>query len=442
MAPRTLGRDCNRTMSRVDDRLFLPVEGLVSGLLTCLTAALPFGLGRAVFLFVGLVFGAVISAHVRLFRGVRSAFRLIGFIATCTVAYTVSVFATMWTPFRPQLLNFSGTGSGAIDSSPFLTGGFLGAAIVCAGIHFFLAPSKNWPKFLLKALCISVACGFLGVLGWAVGEQLGNAGWLPGFGASLDFYALYIIWQTGAAPLFGLLLSPQETLVVAPVGVRPAHVPLQTKAGRAMPSVSAIIFLVLVVATLAWFIARQVQGDRAGRRMQAAQQAAQQEAQQRLAAARPSSQNLPAIVELPVEQVLVLKPIAGHPCGRHFQWKVPGRSDFVPYTAEYKRSETAGDGEVSFADVNVSLYSNSDWAVYATKEGIMVNLEAQNPKAVTTVTKFGNKVIMNTLMRYPNGDGDLYFYWASGNRFVEVRFHAPEEDEFLKEYLALYPSTL
>jgi hypothetical protein len=99
---------------RVDDRWLLPIEGLVSGFLTCLVLALPLGPGRAAFLFVGLVFGVAISAHVRLFRGVRSAFPLIGFIATCTVAYTVSVFATMWTPFRPQFLNFSGTGSAAI----------------------------------------------------------------------------------------------------------------------------------------------------------------------------------------------------------------------------------------------------------------------------------------------------------------------------------------
>jgi hypothetical protein len=425
-------------MRGVDDRWFLPIEGLVSGLLTCLIPALPFGLGRAVFLFAGFVFGAVISAHVRLFRGVRSAFRLIGFIATCAAAYAVSVFATTWSPFHPQFLNFSGIGSGAIDSSPFLTGGFLGAAIVCAGIYFFLTPSENWPKVLLKSLCVSVACGFLGVLGWTAGQQLWDARSLPGFEANVQFYALYIIWQTGAAPLFGLLLPPQETPAAAPAGVRPAHAPLSAKTRRAIPSVSAIIFLVLVVATLAWFIAQQVQGDRTGRRVRAAQQAAQQQ----LAAARPSSQNLPPIVELPVDQVLVLKSIAGHPCGRSFKWQIPGNSNFIPYTAEYKGSETAGDDEVLFADVNVRLYPNSDWAVYATKEGINSFLQANDPSAVTTVTKFGNKLIMNTLMRYPNGGGDLCFYWASGNRFVQVTFHASEEDEFLNEYLALYPSAL
>jgi hypothetical protein len=423
-------------MTRIDDRWFLPVEGLVSGFLTCLVPALPFGLGRAVFLYVGLVFGAVIAGHVRLFRGERSAFRLLGFTATCTVAYTLSVLATMWSPLRPQFLNFSGTSSGAVDSSPFFTGGFLGAAIVSVGIYLFFAPSKSWPKVLLKALCISVACGFLGVLGWAVGEQLSSAGFLPRFGSNLSYYALYIIWQAGAAPLFGLLLSPQQTLAAAPVGVQPASVTPRTKTGRVLSSAPATIFLVLIVATLAWFIVRQVRGERAGRHMLAARHAAQQQ----LAAERPSpSQNLPAtIVEPRVDQVLLLKPITGHPCGRNFKWKIP-KSDFVGYSAGYKRSEAASDGEVSFADVNVSLYSNSEWAIYATKEA---NSEAADPQQASTVTKFGNKVIMNTSQRYPNGDGDLSFYWASGSRFIRLTFRGPEDDEFLKEYLTLYPSAL
>jgi hypothetical protein len=425
------------SMGRVDDRWLLPVEGLVSGLLTCLLPFLLFGLGQAFFLFVGLVLGVVISAHFWLFRGVRSTFRLISFTATCTAAYAVSVFATMWTPFLPQILNFSGTGSGAVDSSAFLSGGFLGAAIICAGIYFFLAPSKNWPAFLLKAVCISVSCGFLGVLGWAVGDQLWNRRWLPGFGSNLEFYALYVIWQTGAAPLFGILLPPQETPVAVPAGVRPAFAALQTKTRRTTLSGTAIIFLVLVVSTLAWFIAREVRGERLGRRLRAAEQAAEQ----RLAAERPSSQYLPPIVELPVDRVLLQKPIAGHPCGRNYKWQVPS-FNFIGYTAQYKRSETAADDETTFADVNVRLYPNSDWAVYATKQGFDSNLEADDPNAVTTVTKFGNKVIMNTVMRYPDGGGDLFFYWASENRFVQVTFHGPEQDEFLEDYLALYPSVL
>jgi hypothetical protein len=49
---------------------------------------------------------------------------------------------------------------------------------------------------------------------------------------------------------------------------------------------------------------------------------------------------------------------------------------------------------------------------------------------------------MNTSQRYPNGKGDLSFYWASGSRFIRLTFRGPEDDEFLKEYLTLYPSAL
>lgn len=428
----------DRMIRRVDDRWYLPVAGFVSGLLTCFAPALLFRLGSVLALFIGCVFGAVISAHVRFFRGVQSPFRLFGFITTCTLAYTMAEFATGSTPFRPEFLNFSGASSAAENSSPFFSGGFLGAAIICAGIYFFLAPSKNWPKFLLKALGISVACGFLGVLGWSVGQRLWIARW--SYSANLSFYTLYIIWQTGAASLFGLLLSPQQTFIAAPQGVRPAYAPLQRKTERAMPPVGAIAFLVLVVATLAWFIVPQVRNERTGRRKEAAREAAQQAIQQRLDAARPSSENLPTVVELPVEQVLVAKPIAGYPCGPHFKWKGSGNS--VGYTAEYKRPEAISDGDISFADVNVTLYPNSDWAVYTTKVGFGAYFQAENPQAVSTLTKFGNKVIMNTMMRYPDGHGDLYFSWASGSKLVQVTFRGPEEDEFLKEYLALYPSDL
>jgi hypothetical protein len=426
---------------QIDDRRYLPLEGFVSGVLTCITLALFVGLDLPLNLFIGFVFGAVISAHVRFFGGERSTFRLVGFIATCTLAYTMSECATAWTPFRPEFLNFSGTSSEAIDSSQLFSGGFVGAAIICAGIYFFLASPKNLAKFLLKALGISVACGFLGVLGWSVGQRLSIAGWFPNSSANLSFYTLYIIWQMGAAPLFGLVLSPQQTLAAASAGVRPAYEPLRTKTERAMPPGAAIGFLVLVVAALAWFITWQVQSERSAHRMEAAREAARQAAQQRLAAALPSSQNLPTIVELPVEQVLLVKPIAGFPCGRNFKYKVPG-TNYVGYTALYKRFAADRDYDHSVADVNVDLYPNSDWAVYATKVGINSHLEAENPQTVTTVTKFGNRVIMNTLMRYPDGAGDLYFYWASGSKFVQVAFRGPEEDEFLREYLELYPSDL
>ena len=174
---------------------------------------------------MGLVFGGVIAGHFRVFRGVRSAFRLIGFVVACAIAHLASVFATFWSPFRPQFLNFSGTRSGAVDSSPFFTGGFLGAAIVCAAIFLFIAPSKNLAGFLLRTFCMSLACGLLGVFAWSVGEQLGGVPWLPRSGDNMAFLLLYVIWQSGAAALLGLLLLPRQIPSELPATVEPEQGP-------------------------------------------------------------------------------------------------------------------------------------------------------------------------------------------------------------------------
>lgn len=425
---------------RIDDRWLLPIEGLFSGFLTCALASLPpSGFSRSTSLFLpGIIFGAVISAHIGVFRRSRSALNLLGFIATCAVAYAVSVLATVWGPIHPRFLDFSGTSSAAIDSSPFFTGGFVGAAIVCAGLFFFAAPQSKLTKFVLKAFAISLACGLLGVLGWSVGEQSVLARWWPHSGNNLAFFTLWVIWQTGAASLLTVLLSSQQTLLATPAAAQSADAPLPAKKRRTRRSVAATIFLVFIVATLAWFIAGQVEGDRVARRMQAARQAAQQ----RLAAERPSTRDLPAVVPLPVESVLELAPIAGHPCGLHTLAPRPtGVPESVGYLAEYKLSEAATAAERSFADVEVRQYPNAAWAAYQTKT-FMWDSVIQRPKAVTVVTRLGNRVIMNTLEASPNGGGNLYFYWTSGNWFVEVTFNVSEEDEFLKEYLARYPSSL
>ena len=108
-----------------------------------------------------------------------------------------------------------------------------------------------------------------------ISHDMWNVRRLPGFDANSSVFTLYVIWQTGAASLFGLLLSPQQTPVAVPKGVRPAYVPLQTKSARTKLSVAGTTFLLLVFGTLAWFVARHVYAGRAERRMQAAEQAAQ-----------------------------------------------------------------------------------------------------------------------------------------------------------------------
>lgn len=274
---------------RIDDRWFLPVEGLVSGLVTCLLLHLPYA-----FEFLGLAFGTVLAAHVWIFRGIRSPFRLIGFIATCGVAYLLSISV----PGR--FLGMSRWGT--LESRVIFPAGVLGAAIVCAGVFFLLQPPKKIAKSLLLALCIAAACGLLGAIGWSVGERLQGMASQPSHMPSqppnnLTFCSLFIIWQTGAASLLGLLLSKEEALGASPIAARPQPVATRTIVGRTMRSVPAIAFFSLMLVAGTWLIAPEVRRDLVAHRMRVANEAAQRQ----LAAEQPSPESMPSIVPLPLD---------------------------------------------------------------------------------------------------------------------------------------------
>jgi hypothetical protein len=411
------------------DRAVLPLEGLISGLLTCVLPVVLNVLGLNPIAFTGAIFGAVVSAHFWWFRGIRSGWRVLGFVAISTAAYPIAVNATITNPIRLASLNFSGNGAGDIDSSQFLTGGILGAATLFTGFFFFLAPFTRWPRFLAKAFCFTVIGGFLGVFGWALGGFLSvSLRGVQNQSNDWNFYSLYVVWQAGIALLLGLLLPAQDVSadrsVAEPVRSR------QSEAASPGLSPTAKALLVLVVVGLSLFMTRMVIVERGAHRYLARERAAR--------AQRPSLENLPAIETLPPEEVLVLKAINAHPCGSVVNRGTPtngitvegggGVFPYVAYGVSYKRSEYAQDFEAPFVSVSVMLYPNSDWARYEMKEIPTRNLAAMNP-AITTVTKYGNKILMNTTMRNPDGVGDLYFSWVSGNRLVVVTFSDTEDDE-------------
>ena len=427
--------------------LLLPTAGLLSGFIT---VGLAYPAGRFGGTVLGGVFGAVMAVALSISGVLQGIWKIAVLLVVAAGAYFSSTMVAFVVELGVQTENSTTMGhQPTVSPVSLFAGGVVGGFLILGAFSILVNPELGFRPLAKKVLGWSLVGGVLGIVGWALGPSLGVAIWSVvhdmgltspteslqnALGEPSHQDSLVVVWQTGMAIVLAIMLSPSKA--ISQNGTRPASALLHPKTRRPA-SVTATIFLVLPVAILAWSIARQMQSERAGRRMLAAEQAADQ----RLAAERPSSLNLPAIVELPVDQVLLLKPIAGHPCGRSFAPRTPS-SNFIAYIAPYKRSETAGDGEATFADVEVRLYPNSDWAVYATKQGFNSNLEANDPNAVTTVTRFGNKVIMNSVMRYPNGGGDLFFYWASRNRFVQVTFHGPEQDDFLEDYLALYPSSL
>jgi hypothetical protein len=87
----------------------------------------------------------------------------------------------------------------------------------------------------------------------------------------------------------------------------------------------------------------------------------------------------------------------------------------------------------------VSQFSNADWARYKVKYPSGLT----DLRSLLTITKFGNKIVMNTMMRYPNGDGELDFLWPCGDVVVTLRYQIRDvNEEFLKRYLDRYPSSL
>jgi hypothetical protein len=251
-----------------DDRWLLPIAGLMSGALTCVAPWLvrPFVPAIETALLIvyvgsGLIFGVIIACYFWLFRKVRSTNTLAGFAGICAAAYILSILATIvGIPLRPPALNsFVGLAAalavitagyfwllrsapsadglagfmaicaialviwgiatvkthfsselerGSLLDPPdgsFFWGGLVGALIVCGGVFFLLLPATtNVRIFLAKALVISVACGYLGILSWALGDR-----WWPSTNDRL--YTLYIVWQTGTAGLLAFLLPRERT---------------------------------------------------------------------------------------------------------------------------------------------------------------------------------------------------------------------------------------
>lgn len=162
-------------------------------------------------------------------------------------------------------------------------------------------------------------------------------------------------------------------------------------------------------------------------------------AQKQAAAERPSLNHLPAVVAPPIGQVLLLKAISGYLPGRQFVGKSRREVETASYMVDYNRPNMP-EGQALFADADIDFYPTPEWAVYSIKQIERISA-SRDPKAVETVLKFGNRVTRDTWLWEPKGGGFLKFYWASGSRVVTVTYLAAEDDEFLKEYLARYPST-
>lgn len=169
----------------------------------------------------------------------------------------------------------------------------------------------------------------------------------------------------------------------------------------------------------------------------------------------PSLKNLPPIEPMTIEQALILEHIGGFVPG--YQESIEavasaGRSPFpvktvMLFRVEYvtEKVDNPPGTEETPVFVDVRQFPNEAWPRYCAKWSPSPDtLQQGNPDLdITRVTKFKNRVVMNRQDRSADETGILQFYWPSGKNLVTITHRTKViDEEFLRRYLAKYPSSL
>ncbi len=408
--------------------VLLAAAGLVSAAFTLVD---PFKADVAQFA-VGFVFGAALAVYFAIYEGHRNPAKIAAFICACTAAFPLSESAA----FRlVELFHVNGSmGSARLDipMPVFFGAGFMGAfPVLAAGVFLFGRRNMTWAS-LGKALLWSIGGGFLGVVG-------GGADGFLTHGTYHKMLLLFLIWQPGAAVLLGLLLNRErEALAASSSSISKADGSPTVKVNRGI-LVMAGFFFACILGYLGFLVFRTIHSARV-----ASDRAA---AYKRFVAEAPSAVDLPRVEPLTPAQALILREIAGlypwAPMSSSSDRLGPLSPPAVTYSVGYTATKDPPlESLRRIVAVNVTQLPNTDWARYDVKYPPM-NIAIDSPQSLTKVTKFSQTIVQNASMRYPNGDGTLCFLWPGGNFVVSVCYETPKVDEeFLKQYLEKYPSSL
>jgi hypothetical protein len=425
---------------RVASIVAFTATGMLSGILTASSLAFLDALNP----FAGAIFGVAIAIALSLWQREWSAGRIIAFVASSVMAY----FAAIWSP---TLAIYVLRALANVDdrSVPEMFGpvmfslaGFVGAFVIMLAVLllFFQAKGRRVPA---RALLLALPGVLLGLISATASQSVqeivghwfspsASWGWKPE-----QFYSAYLIWQTGMGFVIAALLSRNTAL-----SVPEQHPP--TPRSQMKLTVGAKVFTVCVLAGTA------VTGFFEGR-------ARYRESQQygRIEKPReptPSTENLPQVPPRPIEQALILKGISGYaesgaelsaiPAQREYWKKDLGGSSraAVPrvlYSICYQKPGTT-NGRSTSVTAQVWEYPNAAWAKYQLRSTPFGDPPIVYSGQIKTVTKFGNPVLINALA----GGPIPYVYWASTNRVIVLHYSGQEDDEFVRQYLDKYPSSL
>jgi hypothetical protein len=438
--------------------LLLALTGCCSALLTMGLASLS-GYLNHYFLAPGLSFGLLIPLYFALYERASSAWRFLAFLLASIAAFEASMCAA----FLIRIL-LPGNMNDPVTGPSLFVCGLVGGFIVLMAGSILFGRSQDNPA-VLRVFAASLPAGVLGVAGWYVGRVILCLKTIPGSPVppvnnfwqmnGPEFISLYIVWQTGTALLLGWLVTGVRA-PSAPGSQPLTEAPLRPHASRTKIAIAGLFFCA-VFGFLVWFVIYNVRVERfVARSEQESKSVAARRDQvfQQYIGETPPLDGLPPIQTLGAEQALILEDIAGfrpeHPntvgsCSQ-FTSTVPQPPCFiyeVIYSLPNQPAPPPSSGGVLWfparINVRVTQYPNAAWARHKGR-GYAAVLD--NPQSVTVSSATRTDHVMRTTSE--NGAGKQASYvWPSGSIVVSVGGSAASlTDDFLRQYLAKYPSSL
>ena len=286
-------------------------------------------------------------------------------------------------------------------------------------------------------LLCTLGGGVLGVFGYSLGAlffgQDPKPGDIPGL------IPLYVVWQAGMGCLLAAYL-PAPVWVwskrTRPSNLRPAQLDARPPEGHALRiPLWGRLFIAVMAASLVSDVARVTWVTHNFRR--------QQEEFTRYQLAHPTLENLEPVLPMVNEQAVVLHPVAGRTAqlslsGRLNNAAMGNQPAFVTFTACYVRLDYKCEANPADVKVRVSQWPDSRWSAYEL-EGIHYGNGAGYFTHPKRIQKFGNTIMAD---ENPKDPGKGRFYWTSGAVLIVVDSDVSDSDEFIREYLKRYPSSL
>jgi hypothetical protein len=409
----------------------LALAGCGSAALTLFTTSVP-RLEFQIF-YVGFIFGVTLCVYFLAYEGYRNPAKIGGFICACIAAYPAAVFAGFGLQTVFPVNGSMGSAGLDIPMPVFFAAGALGALIVItAGVMLF--GDHNIGRNAVRMVLLgTVGGGILGVIG-------GGADGLRTRGTYHDLVLLFLIWQPGVAALLGQVLRYQRGTLPKPLLPAKSEGKALTYAAKnGIPMVS-LLFFAVVLGFLGFLIHRELLSKRLRDKIETGRKRSFSDA--------PVMSALADVRPLPPEEALIVREIGGlHPwlpmssSSHELSRTLPPAINYVVGYVPTKEPPNGASIQRIVA-VGVTQLPNAEWARYRVRYPLS-NEAITNPASLTDVVKFGQTVVQDTAMRYPNGGGSLCFLWPSSNLAISICYETPEvNEEFIRQYLEKYPSSL